>query len=202
MGVIVEFFIIIAGIVGVVAVIFNGAMKSSKEALEAGEKARAKREFTEKFIDEELEKQIVDRINDCYETDAIYEELKEDLTEVYGEGYRSRFIIIPDTSPYEFMKRESYWNEWAKYLLLSKQGKFPEQRFISLGNPVSAPTNYHLCQIIQRNIREFDPSFSLCRSCTEATANQLVTSLAGRNVIPECDFNPPFKMNDISIYRL
>lgn len=202
MGVIVEFFIIIAGLVGVVAVIFKGAMKSSKEAVEAGERARAKREFTEKFIDKELEKKIIARIADNLQKEDIYKELESDAKEIFGDDYKKLFVIYPDLVSFGTISAGAYGNYWALLLLLSKHGKFISDRCISLGPPGEAEMNLKVSKIVQRNIRQFDPSFSLCKSCTPATLNMPVDCLLYRTIIPECDFNPPIETINVASYRI
>ena len=202
MGVIAEFFIIIAGIVGAGANIFSGALKSSAQLREIEEKEHAKAEFTKKFIDPEAEKKILERVADFSQTDAIYEELESDLIEIFGDDYRGRCPIHPSCVRGHGIGGETMYIYWVSLLLLSKQGKFLSDRHVTLGPFYPEEIGLKVCKIVQRNIREFDPSFSLCFKCDITTTNYNVWSRFCRDVIPECDFNPPFKVNDISIYRL
>ena len=189
---VIEFLIIVIGIVASIVICIRKICVSSVANDKFVESEVACRRFREQFTDGALEKEIVHRIGDKYQLSAIYEELEPDLIEVFGENYREKFEIWPSVVKGDFIDKPTvYGNYWAKMLLLSKKGKYPCSRKIELGRGEMAYTNLKLCQIIQRNIREYDPTFQLCRRSDVTTRHYPVDSVYGRVIIPECDFYPP-----------
>ena len=189
---VIEFFIIVIGIGALIGFCIRKICVSSIMNNKEIDREVARRRFTEQFTDFATEKEIVHRIGDKHQLSAIYEELEPDLIEVFGENYREKFEIQPSVVEGDFINNPIFYgNYWAKMLLLSKKGKYPCSREIKLGRGEMAYTNLKLCQIIQRNIREYDPTFQLCRRSDITTRYDPVDSVYMRVIIPECDFYPP-----------
>lgn len=188
----IEFIIIVIGAGALIGLCLRKICLTSIMNNKEIDREVARRRFTEQFTDFATEKEIVHRIGDKYQLSAIYEELEPDLIEVFGEDYRDKFKIWPSVVKGDFISQGGACdNYWAKVLLLSKQGKFPCLQQIELGIGEIAYRNLKLCQIIQRNIREYDPTFQLCRRSDVTTRYDPVDSVCGRVIIPECDFYPP-----------
>ena len=200
---IVELYIILFGIIAVVIYFARNLFIGVSNDQKLIDKAAAQREFTEKFIALELEKKVEKRLSDFRNRDSIFEELDAELTEIAGETYERDFRFDPSIiRKCGYISKDQYNNYWTKQLLLSKQGKFTADRHLFLGFGEKAYTSLKICQIIQRNIRQFDPSFTLCKESSYRTGHMPINSPYGRYVIPVCDFSSPFPNADINDYLI
>ena len=200
---IIDLYIILFGIIAFVIYSLRNLFKGVAYNNQIIDRAVAQREFEEKFIDRELEKKVTERLSDFRNRDSIFEELKDELTEIAGETYDRDFCFNPNIiRKLGYISKDQYVNYWTKQLLLSKQGKFTNERSLFLGFGEKAYTSLKICQIIQRNIRQFDPSFTLCKESSYRTGHMPINSPYGRYVIPVCDFSSPFPNADINDYLI
>lgn len=105
-----------------------------------------------------------------WSSEDLYALLEDDLTEIFGEGFRDVVPLDnpkcrdfrPFSSPYtwrgkrEVYTREAYLSYWITHLLYAKRGKLRTlygtfDLNVSVGNP---EINIRMCEAIQRNLRE------------------------------------------------
>ena len=97
-----------------------------------------------------LQDEIRDRVRDPKNFDKICEELKIELSSVYGDDYRSKLEILPTLNHAISYMDDGYWIE---QILLAKRGKVDCCAVLlgyALGSPEYAATSLKYCQQIER----------------------------------------------------
>ena len=131
-------------------------------------KAADDERFVDAIVADKMDvRRLVDRCSGYHpksEIDAIYDELKDDLIAVFGDDYRSKFVL-----PGRFKVGEFYvpsnTSMWAVQLLLARQGKI-DSRFDSfyLGYPIGGSAdkdwNIGICKRIEKHLIEHHPEYT------------------------------------------
>lgn len=97
-----------------------------------------------------LQDEIRDSVRDSKNFDKICEELKIELSSVYGNDYRSKLEILPTPNHAADYMDDGYWIE---QILLAKRGKIDccaAMLGYELGSPAYAATSLKYCQQIER----------------------------------------------------
>ena len=150
--------------------------------------------------DSTLEKEIESYITNPDNIDSIYETLSENLKAIFGEEYRTRFVISPHSS---YIKTTfDISNEyWAKQLLLSKKGKVGSYEYASgypLGRESEVELNLKICRQIEKNLQDARTGLRLVLK-PGATSDPLRWNPCGKSLIFEHQL---FWDEDISKARL
>lgn len=122
------------------------------------ERILANREkFQNLTMDFKTQEKLTNKVLCGLYSDEIYEDLKDNLTAMYGENYKEKFVIpgaegyINDTDRY-YLSTTWYW---AYILLMSKLGKFEFNSSLYYGE--RCPTKYigsGIYEQLEKNLKE------------------------------------------------